>query len=47
MLEAVALVTNLLLLTVPVDGFRVPLPVLLLIVGMRYVKRILPTCGGV
>jgi hypothetical protein len=34
MLEAVALVTNLLLPAVPLDRFRVPLPVLLLIVGM-------------
>jgi len=35
MLEAVALVTNLLLPAVPLDRFRVPLPVLLLVVGMR------------
>jgi hypothetical protein len=35
MLEAVALVTNLLLPAVPPDRFRVPLPVLLLVVGMR------------
>jgi hypothetical protein len=34
MLEAVALVTDLLLLAVPLDRFRVPLPVLLLVVGM-------------
>jgi hypothetical protein len=34
MLEAVALVTNLLLPAIPLDCFRVPLPVLLLIVGM-------------
>src|SRR5271157_483149 len=35
MLEAVALVTDLLLPAVPLDRFRVPLPVLLLVVGMR------------
>ena len=35
MLEAVALVTDLLLLAVPLHRFRVPLPVLLLVVGMR------------
>jgi len=35
MLEAVALVTNLLLPAVPLDRFRVPLPVLLLVVRMR------------
>jgi len=34
MLEAVALVTNMLLSAVPFDGLRVPLPVLLLVVGM-------------
>src|SRR5260370_16468088 len=34
MLEAVALVTNMLLSPVPFDGLRVPLPVLLLVVGM-------------
>ena len=34
MLEAVALVTDMLLLAVPLDRFRVPLPVLLLVVGM-------------
>ena len=34
MLEAVALVTDLLLLAVPFDRFRVPLPILLLVVGM-------------
>lgn len=34
MLEAVALVTDLLLLAVPLDRFRVPLPILLLVVGM-------------
>ena len=34
MLEAVALVTNLLLPAVPLDRFRVPLPILLLVVGM-------------
>ncbi|MGO9439068.1 MAG: hypothetical protein ACLPXM_00825 [Terriglobales bacterium] len=35
MLEAVTLVTDMLLLAVPLDRFRVPLPILLLIVGMR------------
>jgi len=35
MLEAVALVTDLLLAAVPLDRFRVPLSVLLLVVGMR------------
>ena len=35
MLEAVALVTDLLLLAVPLHRLRVPLPVLLLVVGMR------------
>ncbi len=35
MLEAVALVTDMLLLAVPLDRFRVPLPVLSLVVGMR------------
>jgi hypothetical protein len=35
MLEAVALITDLLLLAVPLDRFRVPLPILLLVVGMR------------
>jgi hypothetical protein len=35
MLEAVALVTNLPLPAVPLDRFRVPLPVLLLVMGMR------------
>jgi hypothetical protein len=35
MLEAVALVTDLLLLAVPLHRRRVPLPVLLLVVGMR------------
>ena len=34
MLEAVALVTDLLLLAVPLDRLRVPLPILLLVVGM-------------
>ena len=34
MLEAVTLVTDMLLLAVPLDRFRVPLPILLLIVGM-------------
>src|SRR5208282_680015 len=34
MLEAVALVTDLLLLAVPLHRFRVPLPILLLVVGM-------------
>src|SRR5271166_6554698 len=34
MLEAVTLVTDLLLLAVPLDRFRVPLPILLLVVGM-------------
>jgi hypothetical protein len=35
MLEAVALVTDLLLLAVPLDRFRMPIPILLLVVGMR------------
>jgi hypothetical protein len=35
MLEAVALITDLLRLAVPHDRFYVPLPVLLLVVGMR------------
>ena len=35
MLEAVALVTDLLLLAVPFDRFRMPIPILLLVVGMR------------
>jgi hypothetical protein len=34
MLEAVALVTDMLLSAVPLDRLRVPLPVLLLVVGM-------------
>src|SRR5271157_5405702 len=35
MLEAVALVTDLLLLAVPLDRLRVPLPILRLVVGVR------------
>ena len=35
MLQAVALVADMLLLAVPLDRFRVPLPILPLVVGMR------------